>query len=69
MIIQTNLFICEVCGATESHSEQTSPYSDPIVQPPKGWNYDANDRWVCAVCYSFFPVNGKPDVPQPILKV
>jgi ribosomal protein L40E len=34
-IIQINVWICEKCGATETTSEATGMYDDPIVHPPK----------------------------------
>jgi len=54
-VYQTNLWVCEVCGGTQSTSEETSPYSDPIVRPPDGieWVYlakDGKDLLACPLC-------------------
>jgi len=50
-IIQTNTFICEKCDKIISISEETSPYSDPVVIPPDGWGYlkDQN-TFACKEC-------------------
>lgn len=54
-VFQTNVWVCELCGAIESTTYDTSPYSDPIVSPPKGqaWNYikkDGNEFLACPKC-------------------
>lgn len=38
-IFQTNIFICDECGAIESVTIKTDIWSDPTVEPPKGWKY------------------------------
>jgi len=40
-VIQVNIWICEVCGDVQTTKEKTDPYSDPVVTPPNGeeWNY------------------------------
>jgi len=39
-VIQTNTWTCEVCGAIEVDSRETSMYSDPVVCPPGGRDWD-----------------------------
>jgi hypothetical protein len=34
-VYQINVWVCEVCGKALSTTEETSPYSDPVVIPPK----------------------------------
>lgn len=54
-VYQTNVWVCEVCGFVESTSEETSPYSDPVVLPPRGveWEYlkkDGKELLACPAC-------------------
>ena len=54
-IYQTNLWICELCGHTEATVEETCPYSDPVVVPPGGveWDYigtGADEKLACPKC-------------------
>ena len=54
-ILQTNYFTCDVslCGFTTSRSEESGPYSDPVIVPPKGWDYlDDGNTWACPGCVS-----------------
>ena len=39
VIVQINMFICELCGKTTFVSSETSLYSDPVVEQP------ANEEW------------------------
>ena len=48
-VIQVNIFICDKCGATETHTEETSWYSDPVVTPPDGW-IDNECGDICPKC-------------------
>lgn len=34
MVVQINVFICELCHAIETTCKETSPYDDPVVTPP-----------------------------------
>ena len=51
-VYQTNLWVCEICGDTQSTSEETEPYSDPVVRPPDGieWEYVAKDGKELLAC-------------------
>lgn len=54
-VYQNNLWICEVCGRCESTVYETSPYSDPVVAPPNGeeWEYvisDGKELLACPSC-------------------
>jgi ribosomal protein L37AE/L43A len=54
-IYQTNIWICEVCGKQSVTVEEVSPYSDPVVAPPKGeeWEYVGefpNELLACPEC-------------------
>lgn len=53
MVIQTNTFICEVpdCNRLVSKTEYTSLYSDPVVTPPKGWDFLSDENtYACEDC-------------------
>jgi len=54
-ILQVNIWTCESCGAIISTAQETSPYSDPIVQLPNGeiWDYilkDGIEIFACSEC-------------------
>ena len=58
MIIQTNTWICGICGKTESTVEEVSAHSDVVTnEPRKGWGYvyshnpEINDRLACPECF------------------
>lgn len=37
MIIQTNIYTCDICQKMETETDKVAPYSDPLVSMPKGW--------------------------------
>jgi len=39
MGIHTVVWICEKCGKHDSYSEEASPWDDPVLRPPDGWDY------------------------------
>ena len=51
-VFQVNVWVCDVCGKTETTFEETSPYSDPVVIPPndKNWDYLDDERLACQEC-------------------
>jgi hypothetical protein len=54
-VYQTNIWICEICGKIISVTEETTPYSDPVVVPPTDidWNYVGefpNEKLSCPDC-------------------
>ena len=54
-IYQTNIWICERCGATDSETMEADFYSDPVVSPPgnRNWDYhkiDGEHLLCCPVC-------------------
>jgi hypothetical protein len=49
-VIQTNKWTCDVCQATEQVEIETSAYSDPVVTPPTGWDYDERGDDLCPKC-------------------
>ena len=52
--VQTNTWICERCGVVHTQARVVSPYSDPVVNPPTGWDYSSKkgegQLFLCAVC-------------------
>jgi hypothetical protein len=32
------IWTCDLCGAVAREGEETTPYSDPVIYPPKGWD-------------------------------
>lgn len=46
-VYQTNMWVCEKCHKITTTSEETFPWSDPVVQPP-------NDE-----CWDYFDIEGK----------
>ncbi len=58
-IYQTNVWICEICGAIESSTEEVFPYGDPVVIEPNGnvWEYTRdypNEKLACPKCLKKF---------------
>jgi ribosomal protein L37AE/L43A len=54
-IFQTNVWVCEICNKCESTSEEVGPYSDPVVIPPNGieWEYikrNGKELLACPKC-------------------
>lgn len=54
-VYQINMWVCEVCDKTLSTTEETSPYSDPVVKPPNNieWGYvgdGPNEKLACPEC-------------------
>lgn len=54
-VYQTNLWICERCGAVSTTTEKTDPYADPVVVPPskEKWEYileGGKEILVCDTC-------------------
>lgn len=44
-IYQTNLWVCELCGKTESTSEEVTMWSDPVVSPPQRDPGNPETQW------------------------
>jgi len=62
MGIQTVIWICERCGVIVTYSESVSPWDDPVVRPPDGWDYlGDNEMFVCVEC-----LPKDPDAPTPV---
>lgn len=54
-VYQINVWVCEVCGKTETTSQRTGPYSDPLVEYPNGieWpdvSVDGKEKLACPEC-------------------
>ena len=54
-VIQTNKWVCEVCGKEVLDTKETFPYSDPVVIPPGEveWKYVGkipNEKLACPDC-------------------
>lgn len=54
-IIQTNIWICEICGHISSKVNEVSSYDDPVVTPPNNeiWDYTGdfpNEKLTCPNC-------------------
>lgn len=63
MIIQTNLYICDVCAKIESETNEVSLFSDPLVS--NGWDYiKCNDfsALACLDCLGKYKNKGFPGV-------
>lgn len=69
MVFQVNYWVCEVCGRTATVAHATSPYSDPVVAPPKGeeWGYVKKpdkpryqELHACPTCLAAYPDGIKP---------
>lgn len=49
MIIQTNTFICEICGRMESVTKEVGIYDDPVIIFPENTRpvilCPENDKW------------------------
>ena len=51
MGIHTVVWICENCGKIDVYSEDVSPWDDPVIRAPDGWDYiGADEKFVCAEC-------------------
>lgn len=37
-VTQINLWTCDLCGKHVAQTERTGPWSDPVVEPPVGWD-------------------------------
>jgi hypothetical protein len=52
-IYQTNIWVCEVCNSIQTTTEEVSPYSDPVVTPLDGveWDYiKSPEKLACPGC-------------------
>jgi hypothetical protein len=53
MVIQVNIWHCEICYKIETTTEETSAYSDPVVTPIEGWDLvviDGKEFEACKSC-------------------
>ena len=53
MIIQTNTWVCEVCGAFSVESHRVRMHADEIIVTPADWDYrtvDGAEKLCCAEC-------------------
>lgn len=65
-VYQRNTWVCEVCGLVVDTMEQVGPYSDPVVCPPLGgeWEYVPGrhgEKLACPACYKKIQA-GEPQI-------
>ncbi len=63
-VFQINLWVCEKCGESETTHEETSAWSDPVVQPPEGWD---GYKDYCPACVKQDLIDNPPEPPQDIV--
>lgn len=56
MVIQVNIWKCEICHRIETTSEEVVPYGDPVIVLPNGeeWEYieiDGKELFSCPACF------------------